>query len=529
MAVPQAIEASTWGQKSVKRPITTYSVPVPGSVPTGSIAIPTPASITGSVPVPGSVATVSRTASTDKGMEDTAAAAPTLVQPTLPSSTSPLPASSTVLHSSSDAAVVETNAVRADKMIEDNDVLETVSTLPASGNVLGNVPENVLQTGEIQDITVPVSTSGTQATPLTSSLPDTCTSSSTSSSVSSTSSSLPPSYPSTSSSSSTSTQSSISPPPTVNPQSVAVSLGIADSARKVLYQQATEGRARTLTSTVMDIIGPSGPPVSPVGPLSSPTQPFTPSSSKEFETTNSDSNSNIYSMNSRNKNMKNIERKKINESDSKLDGGKAFIDGYSPATVGGTARRAWQVPVSREGQSTSSLLSAASPSPRLSPTLSQLSNKRLQPRPYSSFPPHPPPPSSSSLISSQSLKAGTSISVSISQPSSVMSAYPEQLQEAELVRRTYGLGLGISTDGENIDVDVNKDGNSFNTDLSEEEEREMKRRKKEAEAKARSEWVGSVMTRAKNAEIRARKQEKVSNIRSPAKTFSKEKNSPWPF
>ena len=226
--------------------------------------------------------------------------------------------------------------------------------------------------------------------------------------------------------------------------------------------------------------------------------------------------------------MKNIERKKINESDSKLDGGKSFIDGYSPATAGGTARRAWQVPVSREGQSTSSLLSAASPSPRLSPTLSQLSNKRLQPRPYSSLPPHPPP-SSPPLISSQSLKSGAPIAVSVSQPSNVMSAYPEQLQEAELVRRTYGLGLGISTDGENIDVDVNKDGNGFSTVLSEEEEREMKRRKKEAEAKARSEWVESVMARAKNAEIKARKQEKVSNIRSPAKTFSKEKNSPWPF
>lgn len=309
---------------------------------------------------------------------------------------------------------------------------------------------------------------------------------------------------------------------------MAVSLGIADSARKVLYQQATEGRARTLTSTVMDIIGPSGPPVSPLSP---PTQPFNPSTSKEFETTNSDSNSNIYSINNRNKNMKNmknIDRKKINESDSKLDGGKAFIDGYSPATVGSTARRAWQVPVSREGQSTSSLLSAASPSPRLSPTLSQLSNKRLQPRPYSYFPPHPP---SSTLTSSQSLKVGTPapISASAPQPSNVMSAYPEQLQEAELVRRTYGLGLGISTDGENIDVDVNKDGNNFNTVLSEEEENEMKQRKKEAEAKARSEWVESVMARAKNAEIKARKQEKVSNIRSPTKTFSKEKNSPWPF
>ena len=529
MAVPQAIEATTRGQKSVKRPITPYSFPVPGSVP-GSIAVPTPAFASVPVPVTSSVVAFSRTASTDEGMEDIVAVATTLVQPTLPSSTSPLPSSSTVSLSSSDATIVEIDAVKADKMIEDNDVVEAVSTLQALEKALRDAPRNVLQSNEIQDVAVSASISGTQANPLTSSLPDPSASTSSSTSFSS---SLPPSNPSlsftSSSSSSSSSQSSSSPPSAVNPQSVAVSLGIADSARKVLYQQATEGRARTLTSTVMDIIGPSGPPVSP---LSTPTQSFNPTTSKEFETTNSDSNSNIYSMNNRNKNMKNIERKKINESDGKLDGGKAFIDGYSPATVGSTARRAWQVPVSREGQSTSSLLSAASPSPRLSPTLSQLSNKRLQPRPYSSFPPYPPPSLPSPLISSQSLKVGTPISVSSSspKPSTVMSAYPEQLQEAELVRRTYGLGLGISTDGEIIDIDVNnKDGNSFNTVLSEEEENEMKQRKKEAEAKARSEWVESVMARAKNAEIKARKQEKVSNIRSPTKSFSKEKNSPWPF
>ena len=68
------------------------------------------------------------------------------------------------------------------------------------------------------------------------------------------------------------------------------------------------------------------------------------------------------------------------------------------------------------------------------------------------------------------------------------------------------------------------------TEMSEEEYLEMKRIKKEAEARARSEWVESVMARAKNAEIKARKQEKVSSVRNPTKTFSKEKNTlSWPF
>lgn len=112
-----------------------------------------------------------------------------------------------------------------------------------------------------------------------------------------------------------------------------------------------------------------------------------------------------------------------------------------------------------------------------------------------------------------------------------MSSYPPQLEEAELVRRTYGLGLGISTDSEIIDTDKEeKDSNMIKTEMSEEEYLEMKRIKKEAEARARSEWVESVMARAKNAEIKARKQEKVSSVRNPTKTFSKEKNSPsWPF
>jgi hypothetical protein len=224
-------------------------------------------------------------------------------------------------------------------------------------------------------------------------------------------------------------------------------------------------------------------------------------------------------MSNRNKNIKS----KINENSIKKDGDKAFIDGYSPATVGGTARRAWQVPVIREGLTTSSLLSAASPSPRLSPTLSQLSNKRIQPRPFSSFPPPSAPPSS---VTTQSLKLSTSTS-----QSSPIVSYPAQLEEAELVRRTYGLGLGISTDGEIIDTDGDeKNSNISKREMSEEEYLEMKRRKKEAEAKARSEWVESVMARAKNAEIKARKQQKVSSVRTPTKTFSKEKNSPsWPF
>ena len=100
-----------------------------------------------------------------------------------------------------------------------------------------------------------------------------------------------------------------------------------------------------------------------------------------------------------------------------------------------------------------------------------------------------------------------------------------------MVRRTYGLGLGISTDGEISDTDAQeKDTSIIKTEVSEEEYTEMKRIKKEAEAKARSEWVESVMARAKNAEIKARKQEKVSSVRTPTKTFSKEKNSPsWPF
>ena len=519
MAAPQSREANTWGKKSVKRSVT------PAVIPSGPLTTPVP------VPIPAvSLTAAAAAAATNNRMGDGAAVAAPTVQSALPSSTSPLPITSTdsltLIDEDDNIEVIEV------KMMKDNDVSNARNTLAESGNVPKNVPENVLENNEISDASLPTSVLTTEATPLVSTLSDpaipffTSSSPSQSSSSSSSSSTFSPPIPSltpphqiSSSSSpllSSSPLSPVPPPPILTTQSVAASLGIADSARKALYQQATEGRARTLTSTVMDIIGPSGPPPSPQPPHTQASY----SSSKEFETTNSDTNSNIYSMNNRNKNTKS----KINENSIKKDRDKAFIDGYSPATVGGTARRAWQVPVTREGLTTSSLLSAASPSPRLSPTLSQLSNKRLQPRPFSSFPPPPAPPSS---VVTQSLK----LSTSTSQSSPIVSSYPPQLEEAELVRRTYGLGLGISTDGEISDTDAQeKDTSIIKTEVSEEEYTEMKRIKKEAEAKARSEWVESVMARAKNAEIKARKQEKVSSVRTPTKTFSKEKNSPsWPF
>jgi hypothetical protein len=222
------------------------------------------------------------------------------------------------------------------------------------------------------------------------------------------------------------------------------------------------------------------------------------------------------------------------------------IDGYSPATAGSTAKRTWQTRVPREFKTTASLLSAASPSPKLSPTLSQLTKKRAQS-------PFVPPPSA--LIKPTPLTA----------KAPPVYAYPTQLEEAETVRRTYGLVVGTDEElltGKSAEKVVESiavksssgnivgsttdpagkmsvggpDGKGGQDTMSEEEQQEARRARREAEARARTEWVETVMARAKDMEIRARRQKKATDKRvtssssssSPSKPF-KEKNSPWPF
>ena len=200
----------------------------------------------------------------------------------------------------------------------------------------------------------------------------------------------------------------------------------------------------------------------------------------------------------------------------------------------------------REFKTTASLLSAASPSPKLSPTMSQLAKKKAQ----SLF---VPPPSAIIKPAPLLTKAPP------------VYAYPTQLEEAETVRRTYGLVVGTDEDlltaksNERIIENSNsavKSGNivGSSTDpagavaedgtevkagqntVSEEELQEAKRARKEAEARARAEWVETVMARAKDLEIRARKQKKASEKKVSSSSFSssskpvlKEKNSPSPW
>ena len=192
-----------------------------------------------------------------------------------------------------------------------------------------------------------------------------------------------------------------------------------------------------------------------------------------------------------------------------------YMDGYSPATAGSTAKRAWQAPVSKEGRRTSSLLSAASPSPKLSPSLSQLVKKRV--------PVRPTPVQVSQKVYSQS------------QSPPLMYVYPTQLEEAEAVRRNYGLVVseddvlslrnsekrsesadpgsirGVKKTSEVTDGLPNpafSDTSSSESDAEREEaarvEEEARRVKKEKEAKSKAEWVDTVMAKAKGIERQSR-------------------------
>lgn len=188
-----------------------------------------------------------------------------------------------------------------------------------------------------------------------------------------------------------------------------------------------------------------------------------------------------------------------------------YMDGYSPATAGSTAKRAWQTPASREGRSTSSLLSAASPSPKLSPSLSQLVKKRA--------PARPSPPQVPQKVFSQS------------QTPPLMYVYPTQLEEAEAVRRNYGLvvspedevlsirntekrsesaGPGSHRGGKKTSEVTNGLPLPLSTESDAEREEsaraneEARRVKKEKEAKSKVEWVETVMAKAKGIEMQSR-------------------------
>jgi hypothetical protein len=353
----------------------------------------------------------------------------------------------------------------------------------------------------------------------------------------------------------------VSPPP---PQSVAASLSIAESLRNAILQEGTEVRARTLLTTVTDIIfGPAG--TTPKAGVKSPpieipmrAEGGAEANAEEEEEGEGEGEGEAVSSK--------VVKEAVEEEDPQRSSTSAsaapplgpskgegeavrisdVIDGYSPATAGSTAKRTWQTRVPREFKTTASLLSAASPSPKLSPTLSQLTKKRAQS-------PFVPPPSA--LIKPTPLTA----------KAPPVYAYPTQLEEAETVRRTYGLVVGTDEElltGKSAEKVVESiavksssgnivgssadpagkmsvggpDGKGGQDTMSEEEQQEARRARREAEARARTEWVETVMARAKDMEIRARRQKKATDKRvtssssssSPSKPF-KEKNSPWPF
>ena len=344
-----------------------------------------------------------------------------------------------------------------------------------------------------------------------------------------------------------------SPAPPSPPQSVAASLSIAESLRNAILQDGAEVRARTLLTTVTDIIfGPSGT-TSKAGlkssaPIGVPARADIDAegegrgvSSKEVKDDEEDLQRSSASATA-------TAAPALSTSKGEGEAGRVsdVIDGYSPATAGSTAKRTWQTRVPREFKTTASLLSAASPSPKLSPTMSQLTKKRA-PSPFV------PPPSALIKPTPLTPKAPP------------VYAYPTQLEEAETVRRTYGLVVGTdedllagrstekviesiavksssgnivggSTDPAGTVLEGGAEGKAGQDTMSEEEEQKARRARKEAEARARTEWVETVMARAKDTEIRARKQKKATDKRvtssssssSPSKPF-KEKNSPWPF
>jgi hypothetical protein len=134
------------------------------------------------------------------------------------------------------------------------------------------------------------------------------------------------------------------------------------------------------------------------------------------------------------------------------------------------------------------LLSAASPSPKLSPSLANLSKKRIPQSPKSLFQNPtavngPRTPVITKELNLKNKKSGGS-----KDTFEYSYTYPNQLSQAEELRRTYGIGTDRKTKilMDSDIVDVNKEANSDEDCLL------ILKNKKELEAKERIEWVEAV-------------------------------------
>ena len=161
------------------------------------------------------------------------------------------------------------------------------------------------------------------------------------------------------------------PPAPAPPLSVAASISIAESLRETLYTEETQGIARTLTSTVSDIINPQtvggknivmgsgpvslgvlGPNLGVSGVLGANSGGVGSSLGsegkvdikREKEILNEKLNNILTTINNKNEvksNMKNNQINNNNNDNKKDTDNRQTIDGYSPATAGSTAKRAW--------------------------------------------------------------------------------------------------------------------------------------------------------------------------------------------
>jgi hypothetical protein len=152
--------------------------------------------------------------------------------------------------------------------------------------------------------------------------------------------------------------------------------------------------------------------------------------------------------------------------------------------IGSTLTRAWQPYTPKP---ITPLLSAASPSPKLSPSLANLSKKRIPQVPKSLFqnptvvtgPRTPVTPLESNPKNKKSGASKDTFEYSYT--------YPNQLFQADELRRTYGIGTDRKSK-----ILVDSDATENKEVDSDEDCLLILKHKKELEAKERIEWVEAV-------------------------------------